>query len=53
MSGWAAFWLLCAVFVVAEVFITMQGIDTLLWQFRTPPELELQRALIEKHKPKV
>lgn len=48
MSGWAAFWIFCAVFVVAEARITMQGIDTALWQFRTPPELEIQQHLIDK-----
>lgn len=48
MTGWFGFWIFCAVFVVAEVFITMQGIDTLLWKFRTPAELDLQKALIEK-----
>ena len=48
MTGWFGFWIFCAVFVVAEVFITMQGIDTLLWKFRTPAELELQKSLIEK-----
>lgn len=48
MSAWTAFWLFCAVFVAAEVFLTMQGFDTFIWQFRTPAELELQRRLIEK-----
>lgn len=48
MTGWFGFWIFCAVFVLAEVFITMQGIDTLLWKFRTPAELDLQKALIEK-----
>lgn len=52
MNGWFGFWIgffmLCIVFVLAEVYITMQGIDTMLWTFRTPPELELQQKLIEK-----
>lgn len=48
MSSWAAFWLFCCVFIAAEVYITMQGIDTFLWQFRTPAELELQKRLIDK-----
>lgn len=48
MSGWFGFWIFCAVLVLAEVFITMQGIDTMLWQFKTPPELELQKKLIER-----
>lgn len=30
MNGWFRFWLFCAVFVVAEVYITMQGIDTMM-----------------------
>lgn len=45
MSAWAAFWLLCAVFVVAEVVITLHGIDTFLWQFKTPAELKIQQRL--------
>jgi len=49
MNGWSAFWICVAVWVVCEAFITMQGIDTALWKFRTGPELELQKRLIEKN----
>ena len=45
MSNWAAFWLICAVWVVAEVVITLHGIDTRLWQFKTPAELVIQKKL--------
>lgn len=45
MTGWAAFWLLCCVFVVCEAVIALNGIDTLLWKFRTAPELAIQRKL--------
>jgi hypothetical protein len=48
VNEWAAFWLLCAVLVVCEVVVTLHGIDTHLWQFRTPAELQLQQKLIEK-----
>lgn len=46
--SWFGFWIFCAVWVLAEVYITMQGIDTVLWKFKTPPELELQQHLINK-----
>lgn len=49
MTGWAAFWLCVAVFIVCEAYITMQGIDTLLWQFRTPAELKIQEQLTTKN----
>ena len=45
MTSWAAFWLLFAVFVVCEMVITLHGIDTLLWQFKTSPELVIQKKL--------
>ena len=45
MSAWAAFWLCAAIFVIAEVVITLHGIDTFLWQFKTPAELEIQKRL--------
>lgn len=48
MNGWFGFWIFCAVWVLAEVYITTRGIDTVLWQFKTPAELELQQRLIDK-----
>lgn len=48
MRGWPAFWLLCACFVAAEAFLTSRGLDTFLWQYQTPAELELQRSIIKK-----
>jgi hypothetical protein len=45
MTGWAAFWLCVAVFILCECILTMHGIDTFLWQFRTPAELDIQKDL--------
>lgn len=45
MSDWTAFWLLCAVFIGCEAVVTVHGIDTYLWKFKTPVELEIQRSL--------
>lgn len=51
MTGWAAFWLCVAVFIVCEAFLITRGFDTVIWQFRTPAELQLQQYLIERSKP--
>lgn len=48
MSAWTAFWLCVAVFIVCEAFLVSRGIDTVLWQFRTPAELDLQQRLIKR-----
>lgn len=48
MTGWAAFWICISVWIVTSAYITMQGIDTAFWTFKTPPELELQKRLIDK-----
>lgn len=45
MSEWFAFWILVAVFVVCECVVTLSGVDTLLWQFKTPAELAIQKRL--------
>ncbi len=45
MSGWTAFWLLCAVFVVCDLVIALHGIDSVFWQFKTEPELSIQKKL--------
>lgn len=45
MNGWVAFWIAVAVFIVCEVALTLHGINTVLWQFRTPAELEIQKRL--------
>lgn len=45
MSGWAAFWLLVAVFVICECVIYLHGSDTALWQYKTPAELEIQKNI--------
>jgi hypothetical protein len=46
MSGPAAFWIAVAVFSICEAVLTLRGIDTLLWKFKTPNELEYQRKLM-------
>lgn len=46
--SWFGFWIFAAVFVVCEAFLVMRGFNTVLWHFKTPPELELQKKLIEK-----
>lgn len=48
MSSWAAFWLLCAVYVTAEAVMYLNGHDTFLWKHKTPVELELQKKAIGK-----
>ena len=48
MSDWTAFWFCVAVWIVCEAVITLHGIDTVLWQFKTPLELEIQKTIIEK-----
>lgn len=48
MSPWFTFWIAVAVFIAAEAVLTLRGMDTNLWQFRTPAELQLQQRLIEK-----
>ena len=47
MSEWAAFWLAVAVYVACECILTMHGIDTFMWQFKTPEEKQLQQKLIQ------
>lgn len=46
MSAWAAFWIFAAVYVVCDTYLYSKGHDTLLWQHKTPAELDLQRANI-------
>ena len=50
MTDWFAFWAFLAVWVVCECVITLHGIDTVLWKFKTPPELVIQKAISEKAK---
>lgn len=50
MSAWAAFWLCLAVFIVCEAFLVSRGIDMVIWQFRTPAELELQKKLVNQER---
>lgn len=46
ISGWAAFWLLCAVYVAAEAVMYLHGHDTLLWKHKTTAELAIQEKQI-------
>jgi hypothetical protein len=48
MNTWAAFWICLAIFIAAEAWLASKGLDTAIWQFRTPAELELQQRLIER-----
>ena len=45
MTNWQAFWCVVAVFIIAEAALTMRGIDTMLWQFKTPAEKVIQQRL--------
>lgn len=51
MTGWSAFWMLCAVFVICECILTLRGVNTALWQYRTLTELEIQRQLPNHNPP--
>lgn len=42
MSGWAAFWLMCAVYIASEAVLYSKGHETLLWQHKTPAEKAIQ-----------
>lgn len=44
MTGWVAFWVSVAVFIVCECVITLNGIDTLLWKYKTDAEKQIQQA---------
>lgn len=50
MSEWAAFWLMCAVFIVCECIIYLNGSDTLMWGYKTPIEKQLQQKILESKK---
>lgn len=47
MRNWPAFWLLCAVYVVADAYMASTGMDSLLFRYRTPAELQLQKNIID------
>ena len=42
---WSAFWICVAIFIMCEAVITIHGIDTMLWQFKTPNEIAIQRHI--------
>lgn len=44
MNGWAAFWIMCAVYIVCEACLYSQGHETLLWKHKTPAEKAIQCA---------
>jgi len=44
VSGWAAFWLCLAVFVICDCVVALHGIDSTFWQYRTPAELKIQQG---------
>lgn len=46
MTGWAAFWLLCAVVICCDYAVFKSGADGAFWQYKTPPELVLQQKII-------
>lgn len=46
MTGWAAFWIMCAVFITAEAVIYLNGHDTLLWRHKSQAELQIQSKSI-------
>lgn len=47
MSAWAAFWLCCAVFIACDTYLYAKGHDTLLWQHKTPAEMQIQKRQAE------
>ena len=52
ICAWAVSALCVTVFVICEAVLTTFGLDTALWQFKTPEEKVLQRVLIEQRAPK-
>lgn len=47
---WFGFWIFLAVFVIVDVYLFLQGYDSLLLKHKTPAEKEIQRIKIEKFK---
>lgn len=50
MTAWTAFWLMCAVFIVCECAIFLNGSDTMLWHYKTPAEKQIQQKIMERTK---
>jgi hypothetical protein len=48
VSDFAAFMLLCAVFVVCDAWHYHHGNDSAFWGYKTPEEKVLQQGIIEK-----
>lgn len=46
MNNWTTFWIAVIVFTICEAVLTLHGIDTFFWKFKTPNELEYQRKLM-------
>ena len=42
---WPAFWLAVAVYMACECVLTLHGIDTFFWEFKTPAEKQVQQKI--------
>jgi hypothetical protein len=51
MNGWAAFWIMCAVYVACDTWLYSQGHETLLWKHKTPEEKAIQRRDLNAWQP--
>jgi predicted benzoate:H+ symporter BenE len=51
MTNWQSFWAVIAVFLVCEMVLTLHGIDTFFWRFKTPTEQAIQQKLSGGCKP--
>lgn len=49
--GWAAFWIFCTVLVCCDYAVFHGGADSVIWQYRTPAELELQKHRLRAASP--
>lgn len=51
MSNVQSFWCVVAIFIICELVLTLHGIDTFLWRFKTPAEKVIQQNLSGGCKP--
>jgi hypothetical protein len=51
VTNWQSFWAVIAIFIVCETVLTLHGIDTLFWRFKTPAEQVIQQKLSGGCKP--
>ena len=51
MTNRQSFWAVIAIFIVCELVLTLHGIDTFFWKFKTPAEKIIQQHLSGGCKP--